>query len=162
VTAYIIQAGDGGPVKIGWAKDVKKRLKRLQTGHYERLEIIRTIEGGRALGRHFHVRYAANNLTGEWFTFCDEMLQWLPEEPIPETDHLCISVPSSPEWQFIERQAEALNVKKTTIKKWRDRGCVPHRHRIRLLEIACVRRFILDPAMFDICPKTAQTQEHRR
>lgn len=44
---YFVQAGEAGPVKIGWATDPRARIADLQTGHYEPLRLIRIIEGDR-------------------------------------------------------------------------------------------------------------------
>jgi hypothetical protein len=69
---YFIQAGEGGPVKIGWSDDVGKRLRDLQGAHYEELRLL-CVYGG--LGRQGHTRlekvfhrvYAPARIRGEWF-----------------------------------------------------------------------------------------------
>ena len=38
---YFIQAHDGGPVKIGWAKDVDKRVAEIQSGQVKNQLTIR-------------------------------------------------------------------------------------------------------------------------
>lgn len=40
---YIVQAGERGPIKIGSAGNVQKRLSGLQTGHYEELHLVAAI-----------------------------------------------------------------------------------------------------------------------
>ncbi len=47
MAVYFIQAGGGGPVKIGTAKSATARLAGLQTSMPHTLNLLRTIEGGR-------------------------------------------------------------------------------------------------------------------
>lgn len=64
---YFIQAGQHGPIKIGVASNVRKRLAALQTGHHTSLRIIGTVPGDAALERELHQRFAAHRIRGEWF-----------------------------------------------------------------------------------------------
>lgn len=59
-----------GPIKIGWTRDVKKRLRTLQTGHPFKLEILATTTGGEIAEARYHVKFADYRLKGEWFTPC--------------------------------------------------------------------------------------------
>jgi hypothetical protein len=82
---YIAQAGgELGPVKIGRASQPESRIADLQTGHYATLILLRVIDGGSALERALHKRYAAKKIRGEWFEFDASMLSDdppLPSEP---------------------------------------------------------------------------------
>lgn len=71
---YIIQAGDTDMVKIGWADDPALRLAALQTAHYEKLRIIRLIDGPPVLERWLHSHFRRHVLRGEWFRLCPTML----------------------------------------------------------------------------------------
>jgi hypothetical protein len=62
-----------GPIKIGIAARPTDRLKGLQTGHHERLELLATCQGGQELERAYHKRFAARRLNGEWFERCPEI-----------------------------------------------------------------------------------------
>ena len=69
---YIIGAKDG-PFKIGVAKDVKKRLKNLQTGSYSRLYIhavkkCNSREEARSVELSAHISLSTMKMTGEWFS----------------------------------------------------------------------------------------------
>jgi hypothetical protein len=75
---YFIRSGETGPVKIGWADEVEKRRRQLQTSHYEPLCVIRVIEGARSLERWLHERFAGWRLHGEWFQFHADMLATEP------------------------------------------------------------------------------------
>lgn len=64
---YFVQAEGGGPIKIGHAFDVAKRLSELQIGAPQALQVIATTPGTRATEDEFHRRFADDRLHGEWF-----------------------------------------------------------------------------------------------
>lgn len=64
---YVIQAEHGGPVKVGRARDPRKRLASIQTGSPHRLRIIGLIVGGAWMERDLHARLADHRMMGEWF-----------------------------------------------------------------------------------------------
>lgn len=62
---YFVLWGDR--VKIGVAKDVKKRMSALKVSCPEHLELVHVMKGGRRLEAFFHQRFALSRLRGEWF-----------------------------------------------------------------------------------------------
>ena len=97
MSIYFIQAGDDGPVKIGFATDVRARIKVIQTNSPEKLSLIRQIDGDVPVERWFHKQFNDRRLNGEWFSFCDEMLTILPpvirkREKKPREQHLCDAI----------------------------------------------------------------------
>jgi hypothetical protein len=64
---YFVQRGTDGPVKIGSAEDVGKRVRTLQTGSPERLRLLATVPGGSSLEGLIHERLGAHRIRGEWF-----------------------------------------------------------------------------------------------
>lgn len=74
MSVYFIRAGDSGPVKIGFAAEPQRRLRYLQTTSHARLQILRVVEGDRAVEKYFHQKFSERRLMGEWFRFSDEML----------------------------------------------------------------------------------------
>ena len=64
---YLIQAVDGGPIKIGFAADPAARLRELQVGHPERLRVLVTLADDGGLERQLHRRFARLRLRGELF-----------------------------------------------------------------------------------------------
>jgi hypothetical protein len=75
-TVYFIQAGEEGPIKIGWTRsDPRARMALFQTGHYERLRLVGTISSSphgdassiRRLERSLHASFREYHLRGEWF-----------------------------------------------------------------------------------------------
>ena len=71
---YFMRAGLSGPVKIGRADDVPARMYALQTGHYETLNVVRTVEGGEAEETSFHRQFKHRHIRGEWFHWDENML----------------------------------------------------------------------------------------
>jgi hypothetical protein len=71
---YFIQAGAGGPIKIGVAVDPAARLEMLQCGNHLRLRIVGECDGGLAQERSLHKRFASFRIWGEWFFPADELL----------------------------------------------------------------------------------------
>ena len=70
---YFIRAGYTGPIKIGVAANVQRRLETLQTGNHLTLYIIATIKySGRAEAyekeKKFHNLFKDKRLRGEWFS----------------------------------------------------------------------------------------------
>lgn len=67
---YFVQAGTDGPVKIGKANDVEKRIAELQTGCPHKLELLVTVECADALAKEseFHQQFASLRIDrSEWF-----------------------------------------------------------------------------------------------
>lgn len=72
---YIAMHSDGGPLKVGIASDVFKRLAQLQTGNPVRLEIFAVDRfsdraTARAIEARMHQLLEPHVLCGEWFG-CD-------------------------------------------------------------------------------------------
>lgn len=84
---YFVQEEDGGPFKIGWAADPKRRLAGMQTGNPRKLCIRAMVSGRRSLERTMHDRFAGHRLAGEWFTSCEEIATYIEEHGIiPESE----------------------------------------------------------------------------
>lgn len=62
---YFIQVGDA--VKIGFSRDVAKRLSGMATALSEAPVILKTIPGTEATERYFHEHFASYRQKGEWF-----------------------------------------------------------------------------------------------
>jgi Meiotically up-regulated gene 113 len=64
---YFIQAGDHGPVKIGFSNKPDRRLPQLQTGNHRDLQLRHVIPGDKDTERELHERFADARIRGEWF-----------------------------------------------------------------------------------------------
>lgn len=147
---YFIRAGMSGPVKIGVADDVSERVAALQTAHYERLTIIRTVAGGPETERAFHDRYSRQRIRGEWFQYSDDMLAAAPEpmahvvpprdeaNPLLAEDRATLAAIRA---RFPSRaaMAEAFGAELEAMRKWSRRGGIPTKYRWRA-------RQLLEPA----------------
>jgi len=72
---YFIQGECGGPIKIGYTTDLKARLKTLQTGYPDRLELLFAFPGNPEDEKKTHERYGEYRLQGEWFRPTPELLK---------------------------------------------------------------------------------------
>lgn len=66
-SVYFIQAGDGGPVKIGCSCSVPERLSVLQIGNAEPLRVLATTPGAFAEEHRLHALFKSDLISGEWF-----------------------------------------------------------------------------------------------
>lgn len=78
---YVIQAVDGGPVKIGHStrQGVVKRLRSLQTGNPRQLVVRALFDGGMWLENAMHEFFADARLVGEWFAVTPTLVVLCPE-----------------------------------------------------------------------------------
>lgn len=64
-------------IKIGYAKDVYKRLKALQTANPIQLELIGYIPGNKEKESSLHALFDDYRLSGEWFKYSDEIREYI-------------------------------------------------------------------------------------
>lgn len=64
---YFIQAGKRGPIKIGVAGNVRKRLDSLQTASPYRLRLRASVFGDERTEAAYHRMFAEHRMHGEWF-----------------------------------------------------------------------------------------------
>lgn len=64
---YLVGAEGSSLVKVGWAKNPKKRVAALQTGSPVPLTLLWSAEG--AYEEYLHAEFAAFRVRGEWFDF---------------------------------------------------------------------------------------------
>lgn len=74
---YFVQAVNGGPVKIGVARDVKKRLLGIQNGNPSELVVRNALPGDRVEEGALHMHFTRHRLKGEWFEPVPELLELL-------------------------------------------------------------------------------------
>ena len=77
---YILQSYKTGAIKIGISKDVKRRVKSLQTGSPYKLKVILILKNRADLEKPLHnklKKYKTKFGSGEWFSF--DSLPSLPD-----------------------------------------------------------------------------------
>lgn len=79
---YFIQAGTDGPVKIGVTSNIMKRMDALQVGHHEQLILLGSVAGGYEVEKHWHTRWSAHHIRGEWFKPDDALLYCIFESTL--------------------------------------------------------------------------------
>ncbi|MGK2908549.1 MAG: GIY-YIG nuclease family protein [Sphingobium sp.] len=67
-------AADDGPIKIGMACDVKRRLRELRTKTKMDLKVLATVGGSSFREGAYHQRFACHRTQGEWFSRHPEIL----------------------------------------------------------------------------------------
>jgi hypothetical protein len=72
---YFVQSADGvGPIKIGFAQDVDRRLAAIQTGSPVPLRVIAFFAARRTDGTALHQMFREHRLHGEWFIPVPELV----------------------------------------------------------------------------------------
>jgi len=84
---YFVQAGQQGPIKIGWSQDVPRRIAELQVANASRLSLVAVVPGKMRDEATTHERFAHLRLGAEWFQDAPELRAYLREcgdSPIEE------------------------------------------------------------------------------
>lgn len=76
---YFIQAGEKGPIKIGWSQEVDKRIATLQTANACKLTLLGTVPGTMETERAYHQKFSHLRLEAEWFQYSQEILDFISE-----------------------------------------------------------------------------------
>ena len=74
---YVVMAESTNKVKIGFAKDVKKRLKSLATGCPYELKLITSFPASMQYEKEIHKKFSKHRSRGEWFDYKDEIVAWV-------------------------------------------------------------------------------------
>ncbi len=78
---YFIRGGEH--VKIGWSRDIAKRMRQLQGASSTRLSLLGCLEGTRETEADLHQRFKRLRRHGEWFAADEKMLaaiRWFCDE----------------------------------------------------------------------------------
>jgi hypothetical protein len=75
---YFIQCGSNGPIKIGFAKDPKKRVMQLQTGSPYKLNLLWAYQSeDPADERDIHAEFEEYKIRGEWYSPSDRLFEFM-------------------------------------------------------------------------------------
>jgi len=76
---YFIQMDCIGPIKIGFTKDIKKRMVHLQQANPYKLNLLVLFPGNEEMEKAIHEGFREANLKGEWFLPHPEILKEIEE-----------------------------------------------------------------------------------
>lgn len=79
---YFVQAGPGGPIKVGWTQDVDRRISELQTANAKKLVLLGTVSGTMETEASLHARFSHLRLEAEWFRDSAEIHTFLRENAL--------------------------------------------------------------------------------
>ena len=153
---YFIQAGDGGPIKIGFAKDVKRRLTKMQADNHERLRLRVVLEGDREEETRLHRQFYRCRLFGEWFHPSTNLLQYIKGK-MPETILTVVTKTNSLPNNVSElidalggttAVAKIFGVLPSAVSNWRAASYFPARLHYRISREAATRGIELDEKLF--------------
>ena len=82
---YFILNYDSQAVKIGIAKNVKRRLASLQTSSPSKLKLLgiiktKSVNNARKIEKSLHEKFAKNRIRGEWFKANVELLDYIKQQ----------------------------------------------------------------------------------
>lgn len=72
---YFIQGESGGPIKIGYTRDLKGRLNSLQTGYPDVLILLGAFPGNQDDEQRLHEEFSGCRIRGEWFRPVEQILE---------------------------------------------------------------------------------------
>lgn len=148
---YFIQAGVGGPIKIGRSDYPEARVAGLQTTSPAKLKLLRKLSEHFAGERALHQKFANHRLHGEWFAPAPKLLAYI-KRPVPcrrptvarayllrreriEPDVRVQSLVSG--FGGIAKLSALLgNKHTTTVRGWLKTGRIPHFRLMQLRSIA--------------------------
>lgn len=139
---YFIQVAGNGPIKIGYAANVRSRLASLQTASFLDLKVIGQIEGDCRLERALHQRLAPWHIVREWFRAEPPVFAALRDPPS------IIASPGADYWPIIKEIGTAQGVSSDALKQWKRRG-VPGKFRLPIVRLAAERGIAIPDAALD-------------
>lgn len=72
---YFIQAGENGPVKIGFTESLVKRFDKMRVDCPMPLRVLHWVAGNKATEAAFHARWDEARVRGEWFKPLREIVE---------------------------------------------------------------------------------------
>lgn len=75
---YFLQAGENGPIKVGWTRNLPVRLRTLCAMSPEPLKLLGVMKGAE-VEEFCHARFGAFRLHGEWFAPSPVVLDFIRE-----------------------------------------------------------------------------------
>jgi len=79
---YFFRLGEGGPIKIGFTKNIRSRLTIIQVGNPCMVVLLAVFPGGRKEEFELHKKFIKYKLYGEWFEPNEELLSLIKQYPL--------------------------------------------------------------------------------
>jgi len=76
---YFIQAGEKGPIKVGYAVSPEGRLHTLQIGNHEKLYLLLTLPSDKEMEKKIHSDLKKFKIKGEWFKVTSDVLKYIDD-----------------------------------------------------------------------------------
>ena len=132
---YFIRCGKNGPIKIGFTRNIDRRLAQISVYAPEPPECIGFFNGKEEDEAQLHKNFSALRMNGEWFRPDPVLLEFVEqfssyEKPTCKRGRKRQFI--SDEWQIIDEIAEDLGVGSEARRKWKSRG-VAHKWRLEIL-----------------------------
>ena len=90
---YFVQAGEEGPIKIGVAENVERRIAGLQVAHFVDLKLRLMLEGDDRHESYLHAKFEPYRMRGEWFKPVVQLLAFIESpEPFPKFSPLVMDM----------------------------------------------------------------------
>ncbi len=89
MSVYFIQAGEDGPVKVGYTNgSVATRLSALQIGSHSDLRLLAVLRETQSYERYLHGIHRGQHIRGEWFRREGQFANYLRQVAIPLSEPL--------------------------------------------------------------------------
>jgi hypothetical protein len=83
-TVYFVRSENGGPIKIGFAVDLKSRISNLQTGRPDKLCVLHVQGGTEDDEKKLHEKFNAHSINGEWFHPGEDLIEYIATRAVAE------------------------------------------------------------------------------
>jgi hypothetical protein len=121
---YFIQAGEGGPIKIGFSVDPVARLSKMQSDNAAPCRLLGVMPGGEPEEGALHSKLAQHRIRGEWFAASADVLAQVPKAVV-EADPHPITLPMfACKRGNVSALSRAVGVSHSTVLRWCE-GRVP-------------------------------------
>lgn len=146
MACYLLSAGRPDPiettrVKIGFAENVRSRVRMLQAGHWDRLHIVRTWPDGTVKTEAWlHQQFPKLRIARDWFWF-DALMLTINTPEFRDDMTLIRSKPG-----MMSKVAKALGISRQAVSLW---DKVPAERLPEVERVTGIARHDLRP---DICP----------
>jgi hypothetical protein len=78
---YFIQAGESGPIKIGYTEnDIKARVRNIQSSNPTEVKLLGVMQGNQKVEAGLHIQFCDYLIRGEWYQPPEQLLDYIARE----------------------------------------------------------------------------------